>query len=57
MTMERPAINPWTWSAELGYHQGGVVSGQTRTLYCSGKRRWAATARPGMPVSWRRSWR
>lgn len=55
--MERPAINPWTWSAELGYHQGGVVSGQTRTLYCSGKRRWAATARPGMPVSWRRSWR
>ncbi|WP_033308864.1 RidA family protein [Streptomyces iakyrus] len=35
--MERTAINPVTWSAELGFNQGEVVSGHTRTLYCSGQ--------------------
>ncbi|MEU9032610.1 RidA family protein [Streptomyces sp. NPDC048383] len=37
MTTQRTAVNPWTWSLELGYHQGEVVSGQTRTLYCAGQ--------------------
>ena len=35
--MERTAVNPWTWSTELGYNQGELVSGHTRTLYCSGQ--------------------
>ncbi|MEU4624887.1 RidA family protein [Actinoplanes sp. NPDC023801] len=35
--MQRAAVNPWAWSAELGFNQGEVVSGHTRTLYCSGQ--------------------
>ncbi|MFJ2770632.1 RidA family protein [Streptomyces sp. NPDC087300] len=35
--MERTAVNPVTWSTELGFNQGEVVSGHTRTLYCSGQ--------------------
>lgn len=37
MAVERTAINPVTWSAELGFDQGTLVSGHTRTLYCSGQ--------------------
>lgn len=37
MAVERTAINPVTWSAEMGFNQGEVVSGHTRTLYCSGQ--------------------
>ncbi|WP_344903763.1 RidA family protein [Actinomadura meridiana] len=35
--MERTTVNPWAWSAQLGFNQGEVVSGQTRTLYCAGQ--------------------
>ncbi|WP_432934462.1 RidA family protein [Microbispora sp. CA-135349] len=35
--MERTAINPWAWSVKLGYNQGEIVSGHTRTLYCAGQ--------------------
>ncbi|TXS49997.1 RidA family protein [Streptomyces sp. t39] len=35
--MERTAVNPVTWSAALGFNQGEVVSGHTRTLYISGQ--------------------
>jgi enamine deaminase RidA (YjgF/YER057c/UK114 family) len=35
--MKRSAVNPWTWSVKMGYHQGELVSGETRTLYCSGQ--------------------
>ncbi|QIJ60762.1 RidA family protein [Streptomyces sp. JB150] len=44
--MERSTVNPWPWSVELGYSQGEVVAGQTRTLYCSGQ---AATGADGTP--------
>jgi enamine deaminase RidA (YjgF/YER057c/UK114 family) len=37
VAMERTAVNPWTWSVEMGYNQGEIVSGHTRTLYCSGQ--------------------
>lgn len=37
VAMERTAVNPVTWSVEMGFNQGEVVSGQTRTLYCSGQ--------------------
>ncbi|MCK9792273.1 RidA family protein [Isoptericola sp. 4D.3] len=44
--MERTAVNPVTWSLELGFPQGEVVSGQTRTLYASGQ---TATSKDGRP--------
>ena len=44
--MERQAVNPVTWSAALGFNQGEVVEGQTRTLYCSGQ---TATSDDGRP--------
>ncbi|MCG8927267.1 RidA family protein [Lentzea sp. CC55] len=44
--MERTPVNPWAWSAELGYHQGEVVTGQTRTLYCAGQTSMNADGKP-----------
>ncbi|WP_052669599.1 RidA family protein [Nitriliruptor alkaliphilus] len=44
--MERTAVNPWPWSAKLGYNQGETVSGHSRTLYCSGQ---TATSGDGEP--------
>lgn len=35
--MERTPINPVAWSKELGFNQGEVVAGHTRTLYISGQ--------------------
>ncbi|ASR37188.1 enamine deaminase RidA [Prauserella marina] len=35
--MQRTAVNPVTWSAELGFNQGELVSENTRTLYCAGQ--------------------
>ncbi|GAA4070106.1 RidA family protein [Actinomadura miaoliensis] len=35
--MQRTAVNPVTWSMEMGFNQGEIVSGNTRTLYCSGQ--------------------
>ena len=37
MIIERTAVNPWAWSVAMGYNQGELVSGQTRTLYCAGQ--------------------
>lgn len=37
MAVERTAVNPVSWSVEMGFNQGEVVSGHTRTLYCSGQ--------------------
>ncbi|MGI5499821.1 RidA family protein [Lentzea sp. CA-135723] len=44
--MERTPVNPWPWSAQLGYHQGEVVTGQTRTLYCAGQTSMNAEGKP-----------
>ena len=35
--MERTAVNPWQWSVAMGFNQGEVVTGHTRTLFCSGQ--------------------
>ncbi|MER8037697.1 RidA family protein [Streptomyces hydrogenans] len=37
MTVERTAVNPVTWSLDLGFNQGELVTGHTRTLYVSGQ--------------------
>ncbi|MFF5482093.1 RidA family protein [Streptomyces sp. NPDC012935] len=44
--MERTTVNPWTWSVELGYNQGEIVSGHTRTLYCSGQAAMGGDGKP-----------
>ena len=46
MALERTAVNPVTWSHALGFNQGEVVSGQTRTLYCSGQTSMDAEGKP-----------
>lgn len=44
--MERTAINPVTWSVDMGFNQAELVSGHTRTLFCSGQ---TATDTDGAP--------
>ncbi|MCY0938090.1 RidA family protein [Streptomyces sp. H34-S4] len=44
--MERTAINPVTWAAELGFKQGELVSGHTRTLYISGQTAMSSDGKP-----------
>lgn len=46
MAVERTAVNPVTWSAELGFNQGELVSGHTRTLYCSGQTSMDSEGKP-----------
>jgi len=37
VAVERTPVNPVAWSVAMGFNQGEVVSGHTRTLYCSGQ--------------------
>ncbi|CAM5238741.1 RidA family protein [Streptomyces] [Streptomyces griseus] len=46
MAVERTAVNPVTWSVDLGFNQGEVVSGQTRTLYVSGQTAMSDDGKP-----------
>jgi enamine deaminase RidA (YjgF/YER057c/UK114 family) len=46
VSIERKAVNPWAWSAELGFNQGEMVSGHARTLYCSGQTAMSADGKP-----------
>lgn len=45
--VERTAVNPVPWSLAMGFDQGAVVSGHSRTLYCSGQ---TATDDDGRPL-------
>ncbi|WP_019325872.1 RidA family protein, partial [Streptomyces sp. TOR3209] len=44
--MERNAVNPVPWSVEMGFNQGEVVSGPSRTLYISGQTAMSEDGRP-----------
>ncbi|WP_231444695.1 RidA family protein [Brevibacterium zhoupengii] len=44
--MERTAVNPVTWSQEMGFNQGELISGNARTLYVSGQTAMSADGRP-----------
>ncbi|MEV7222776.1 RidA family protein [Streptomyces sp. NPDC093681] len=44
--MERSAVNPVSWSVEMGFNQGEVVSGHSRTLYISGQTSMSKEGRP-----------
>ena len=46
MTVERTAVNPWPWSVAMGFNQGEIASGHTRTLYCSGQTAMSDDGRP-----------
>ena len=46
MSIERAAINPVTWSVAMGFNQGELVTGHTRTLYCSGQTAMGADGTP-----------
>jgi enamine deaminase RidA (YjgF/YER057c/UK114 family) len=46
VALERTAVNPVGWSVELGFNQGEIVSGHTRTLYCSGQTATDGEGRP-----------
>jgi enamine deaminase RidA (YjgF/YER057c/UK114 family) len=47
--MMRTPVNPWSWSAALGYHQGEVVSGTAQTLYCAGQTATNGEGKPQHP--------
>ncbi len=44
--MERDAVNPVSWSVGMGFNQGEVVSGHSRTLYISGQTAMSMDGRP-----------
>ncbi|WAL99524.1 RidA family protein [Streptomyces sp. Je 1-369] len=44
--MERNAVNPVTWSTEMGFNQGELVSGHARTLYISGQTAMSGAGKP-----------
>ncbi|MBL7261154.1 RidA family protein [Paractinoplanes lichenicola] len=44
--MQRTAVNPVPWSVAMGFNQGELVSGQTRTLYLSGQTAMSKEGRP-----------
>ena len=44
--MERSAVNPVSWSVDMGFNQGEVVSGHSRTLYISGQTSMSKEGRP-----------
>lgn len=46
MSVERTAVNPVNWSLEMGFNQGEIVTGETRTLYISGQTAMSAEGRP-----------
>lgn len=46
MAVERTVVNPVTWSQELGFNQGEVVSGHARTLYISGQTAMSGDGKP-----------
>jgi enamine deaminase RidA (YjgF/YER057c/UK114 family) len=46
VAVERTAVNPVTWSMAMGFNQGEIVSGHTRTLYCSGQTAMSGDGKP-----------
>lgn len=44
--MQRTAINPVTWSSDMGFNQGELVSGESRTLHISGQTAMSSEGQP-----------
>ena len=47
--MERTPINPWSWSANLGFDQAQLVQSHRRELICSGQHAVDADGNPQHP--------
>jgi enamine deaminase RidA (YjgF/YER057c/UK114 family) len=47
--VERTSINPWSWSAKLGFDQAQLVEGHRRELICSGQDAVDADGNPQHP--------
>ena len=47
--MERTAVNPWSWSVQLGFDQAQLVEGHRRVLICSGQDAVDASGSPQHP--------
>lgn len=47
--MERTAVNPWSWSLNLGFDQAQLVQGRRRELICSGQDAVDANGTPQHP--------
>lgn len=45
-TVKRTAVNPWPWSAEMGFNQAELVEGGTNVLYLSGQSAMSADGQP-----------
>jgi enamine deaminase RidA (YjgF/YER057c/UK114 family) len=45
-TTTSTAVNPWTWQDQMGFSQGVLVEGATRTLYAAGQGSVDADGRP-----------
>lgn len=35
--MKRTAVNPWSWSLNVGYNQAEIIEGAKRQLLCAGQ--------------------
>jgi enamine deaminase RidA (YjgF/YER057c/UK114 family) len=46
---ERTSINPWSWSAKLGFDQAQLITGHERQLVCSGQDAVDADGTPQHP--------
>jgi enamine deaminase RidA (YjgF/YER057c/UK114 family) len=49
MTTTRTAINPVSWSQQLGFDQGQLIEGHQRQLFCSGQDAVDAEGNPQHP--------
>jgi enamine deaminase RidA (YjgF/YER057c/UK114 family) len=47
--MERRRVNPWPWSAKLGFDQAQLIEGHRRQLVCSGQDAVDADGNPQHP--------
>jgi enamine deaminase RidA (YjgF/YER057c/UK114 family) len=47
--VERTSVNPWSWSAKLGFDQAQLVEGHRRELVCSGQDAVDADGNPQHP--------
>src|SRR3954467_13664237 len=47
--MERTAVNPWSWSLNLGFDQAELVEGHRRELVCSAQDAVDANGDPQHP--------
>ncbi len=53
-TVKRAAVNPWSWSQNLGYNQAELLTGANRYLVCAGQTSVDACGNPQHPGNMRR---